>query len=153
MDMLVLFWLIAFVVFLGLEAMTVGLTSIWFALGSLSALVCAWLHGAIWLQTLWFLGVSILTLLLTRPLAKKYVNSRQQPTNADRSIGHCGMVTETVDNLRSTGLVKLDGRVWTARSLTGEPIPKGGIVIAREIRGVKLIVESVPEVVTAEDKL
>ncbi len=56
MDMLVLFWLIAFVVFLGLEAMTVGLTSIWFALGSLSALVCAWLHGAIWLQSRWFLG-------------------------------------------------------------------------------------------------
>ena len=152
MDMLVLFWLIAFAVFLGVEALTVGLTSIWFALGSLAALICAKLHGPIWLQTLWFLGMSLLSLLLTRPLAKKFVNSRQQPTNADRSIGHCGMVTETVDNLRSTGEVKLDGRIWTARSLTGEPIPKGGVVIVREIRGVKLIVESVRETAVSSDQ-
>ena len=151
MNSLVLFWLVAFAVFLGVEALTVGLTSIWFAIGSLAALVCAWLHGQMWLQTLWFLGVSVLALVLTRPLAKKYVNARQQPTNADRSIGRCGMVTETVDNLRSTGEVKLDGRIWTARSLTGEPIEKGSIVIAREIRGVKLIVESVRETANASD--
>ena len=152
MDALVLFWLIAFAVFLGVEALTVGLTSIWFALGSLAALICAWLGGKMWLQTVWFLGISILSLVLTRPLAKKYVNSRQQPTNADRSIGHCGMVTETVDNLRSTGEVKLDGRIWTARSLSGEPIEKGSIVIAREIRGVKLIVERVRETAVSSDK-
>ena len=152
MNSLLVFWLIAFAVFLAVEAMTVGLTSIWFALGSLAALVCAWLHGPIYLQTLWFFGVSVLSLVLTRPLAKKYVNARQQPTNADRSIGRCGMVTETVDNLRSTGEVKLDGRIWTARSLTGEPIPTGSIVIAREIRGVKLIVECVRETAVSADK-
>ncbi len=152
MKFLVLFWLIAFVVFLLVEAFTVGLTSIWFAIGSLAALFCAQLKGPIWLQTVWFLGVSVLTLIFTRPLAKKYVNARQQPTNADRSIGRCGMVTETIDNLRSTGQVKLDGRFWTARSLSGEPIEKGSIVITREIRGVKLFVEKVRESTLSADK-
>ncbi len=152
MNTLVLFWLCALAVFLGVEALTVGLTSVWFAFGSLAALLCAWLKGPMWLQTVWFLGVSLLSLVATRPLAKKYVNSRRQPTNADRSIGRCGMVTETIDNLRSTGEVKLDGRLWTARSLSGEPIEKGSIVIAREIRGVKLIVESVRETAVSGDK-
>lgn len=149
---LVLFWLVAFGVFLGVEAISVGLTSIWFAIGSLAALLCALLKFPVWLQTVWFLAVSVLMLVLTRPLAKKYVNVHQQPTNADRSIGRCGMVSESIDNLRSSGQVTLDGRIWSARSLTGEPIEKGNIVIAREIRGVKLIVEPVRESSSSTDQ-
>lgn len=153
MNYLVLFWLAALIAFLVVEACTVGLTSIWFAFGSVAALLCAWLRGPIWLQTVWFLGVSVLSLIFTRPLVKKYVTSRQQPTNADRSIGRRGVVTETIDNVRSTGTVNLDGRIWTARSLSGEVIDAGSIVVTREIRGVKLIVEPVRETDVSKDKL
>ncbi len=148
----VAFWVVAIVVFIIVAAVSVGLVSIWFALGAAAALCTALLHGPIWLQIVWFFVISVVTLILTRPLAKKYINARTQPTNADRSLGQTGVVTEEVDNVAATGAVSLDGKVWTARSYTGEILPVGARVTAREIQGVKLIVErSTPDTNTKEE--
>ena len=136
------FWVVALVVFLIVEAVTAGLVSIWFVFGSLVALICAALGAAVWLQIFWFVIVSVATLVLTRPLVKRYVDSRSVATNADRSIGRAVVVTERIDNLAATGAVKLDGVVWTARSTDDAvAIETGERVTVRAIEGVKLIVE------------
>ena len=136
------FWVAALVVFLIVEAVTAGLVSIWFVFGSLVALICAALGAAVWLQIFWFIIVSVATLVLTRPLVKRYVDSRSVATNADRSIGRAAVVTERIDNLAATGAVKLDGVVWTARSTDDAvAIEAGERVTVRAIEGVKLIVE------------
>lgn len=136
------FWVAALVVFLIVEAVTAGLVSIWFVFGSLVALICAALGAAVWLQVFWFVIVSVATLVLTRPLVKRYVDSRSVATNADRSIGRAAVVTERIDNLAATGAVKLDGVVWTARSTDDAvAIEAGERVTVRAIEGVKLIVE------------
>lgn len=136
------FWVVALVVFLIVEAVTAGLVSIWFVFGSLVALICAALGAAVWLQIFWFVIVSVATLVLTRPLVKRYVDSRSVATNADRSIGRAAVVTERIDNLAATGAVKLDGVVWTARSTDDAvAIEAGEHVTVRAIEGVKLIVE------------
>ena len=133
---------VALVVFLIVEAVTAGLVSIWFVFGSLVALICAALGAAVWLQIFWFVIVSVATLVLTRPLVKRYVDSRSVATNADRSIGRAAVVTERIDNLAATGAVKLDGVVWTARSTDDAvAIETGERVTVRAIEGVKLIVE------------
>ena len=138
----VVFWIVALVVFLVAEAATAGLVSIWFVLGSAVALICAALGAVFWLQLLWFAVVSVATLLLTRPLVKKFVNSRTEPTNADRNIGRTAICTERIDNLAATGAVKLDGITWTARSRDeAVTIECGAHVVVRAIEGVKLIVE------------
>lgn len=136
------FWVAALVVFLIVEAVTAGLVSIWFVFGSLVALICAALGAAVWLQIFWFVIVSVATLVLTRPLVKRYVDSRSVATNADRSIGRTAVVTERIDNLAAAGAVKLDGVVWTARSTDDAvAIEIGERVTVRAIEGVKLIVE------------
>lgn len=136
------FWVVALVVFLIVEAVTAGLVSIWFVFGSLVALICAALGAAVWLQIFWFVIVSVATLVLTRPLVKRYVDSRSVATNADRSIGRAAVVTERIDNLAATGAVQLDGVVWTARSTDDAvAIEAGERVTVRAIEGVKLIVE------------
>ena len=136
------FWVAALVVFLIVEAVTAGLVSIWFVFGSLVALICAALGAAVWLQIFWFVIVSVATLVLTRPLVKRYVDSRSVATNADRSIGRAAVVTERIDNLAATGAVKLDGVVWTACSTDDAvAIETGERVTVRVIEGVKLIVE------------
>ena len=136
------FWVVALVVFLIVEAVTAGLVSIWFVFGSLVALICAALGAAVWLQIFWFVIVSVATLVLTRPLVKRYVDSRSVATNADRSIGRAAVVTERIDNLAATGAVKHDGVVWTARSTDDAvAIETGERVTVRAIEGVKLIVE------------
>lgn len=138
------FWVAALVVFLIVEAVTAGLVSIWFVFGSLVALICAALGAAVWLQIFWFVIVSVATLVLTRPLVKRYVDSRSIATNADRSIGRAAVVTERIDNLAATGAVNLDGVVWTARSTDDAvAIEAGERVTVRAIEGVKLIVERI----------
>ena len=115
---MIVLWGAATAVFLAVELATVGLTSIWFALGSAAALVLALLHAALWLQIACFVAVSAAALALTRPLAQKFINSRTQPTNA----------------------VAVDGKVWTARSADGGVIAPGAVVTVEHIDGVKLIV-------------
>ena len=137
-----IFWIAALILFVVVEAVTVGLASIWFAIGALAALICALLHGPVWLQVVWFLAVSLATLILTRPMVKKYMKGKVVPTNADRNIGRTAAVTERIDNLAGTGAVKIDGVTWTARSADeNQTIEAGAMVTVREIRGVKLVVE------------
>lgn len=138
-------WLVAAIVFAVLEAVTVGLTSVWFAVGALAALAAELLGATLWLQIVIFLLVSAVTLYFTRPLVKKYVNNKVEPTNADMLIGKECRVTETVDNISGTGAVYVDGKTWTARCDDEEIIPVGELVIAKRIEGVKLIVEKAAE--------
>jgi len=136
-------WVVLMIGFLIVEGVAPGLVSIWFALGALAALISALLGAQVWLQALWFVLVSVLALVATRPLAKKYVNSRTQATNADMLIGQECIVTETIDKLRGTGAVSVAGKVWTAR--TDEPekiIKEGTVAVVERIEGVKLIVKT-----------
>lgn len=138
-----IFWVVMIVVFLIIEALTAGLATIWFAVGSLAALIAALFGAQIWLQVVWFVVVSVVTLIATRPLVKKYVTPKIQPTNADMIIGQEGLVTEAIDNAAGSGAVAVAGKVWTARSENGEPIALGELVRGVRIEGVKLYVESV----------
>ena len=135
-------WLVAMVALLLVEAAVPGLVSIWFAIGALAALISALFHAPVWLQLVWFLAVSILALVLTRPFVKKYVNSRTTPTNADMGIGKDAVVTERIDNLHGNGAVLLEGKTWTARMADEtQTAEKGETVRVLRIEGVKLIVE------------
>lgn len=133
-------WGIAMVIFLIIEGVTAGLASIWFAVGALAALISAAFGAPLWLQIVWFIVLSIVTLILTRPLARKYINNKSQATNADRMFGMTGRVTEAIDNIAGTGAVHLGGKEWSARSADGSAIPAGALVRAEAIDGVKLIV-------------
>lgn len=135
-------WSAAIIVFLVIEAVTVGIASIWFALGSICALIAALLGAPVWLQILWFALISVLTLIFTRPIVRKYVNGRKQATNADRVIGMKATVREDIDNLSARGAVLCDGKEWSARSAGGEVIPAGAVVTVTAIEGVKLIVRA-----------
>ena len=135
-----LFWLIAMVLFGVLEAVTVGLTSIWFALGALGALAADAASAPVIVQIVVFLGVSFLTLLLVRPLAQRFVNDRKVATNADRVIGREAVVTEDIDNLQGKGRVSISGADWTARTEDDRPVPAGSKVQVLRIEGVKVIV-------------
>ena len=135
-------WLLTAVVLVIGEALTVGLTFIWFAVGALGGLVVAILGGPIWLQVVVFLGLSALALALVRPVAAKLMRSGRVATNADRVIGKTGMVTETIDNVAGKGQVNIAGQVWTARSEQGVVIPKDTEVTVLRIEGVKVFVET-----------
>ena len=136
-------WLILLVVLVAGEAITVGLTFIWFAAGALGGLLVAVLGGAIWLQVVVFLILSAVTLILVRPAAAKLLTPGISPTNADRVLSQIALVTEEIDNIAETGQVKLFGQVWSARSENGDIIPAQSRVRILRIEGVKVFVRLV----------
>ena len=142
-SMMQIMWLVLLVVFAASEAATVGLTSIWFAAGSLAALIAALLGGPLWVQITLFLAVSLLCLVAARPLAKRHLNSKVEPTNADRVIGETAQVIEDVDNIHGKGAVVIRGMTWSARSQDGGPITTGTMVRVLRIEGVKVFVEPI----------
>ena len=135
-----LFWLIVVIAFGIVEAATLGLTSVWFAVGALAAMACALCHGPLWLQIGLFVVVSGGCLVFTRKKVQSKFNENRQKTNADRIIGHRGVVLEEIDNQRAAGLVKVDGSIWSARSTSDGIIPAGAEVTIEAIEGVKVIV-------------
>ena len=134
------FWLVAMIAFFVVEAATVNLLTLWFAFGALAALITSLLGGELWLQIVVFIVVTVITLIPTRKLAKKYFSKNHQATNSDIVIGKDCIVVEEIDNLLSTGAVKCLGKEWTARSEDGRKIATGETVTAVAIEGVKLIV-------------
>ena len=137
-----IFWLAAFILFAIGEAVTVGLVSVWFAVGALAALFATALGAGLWLQITVFLGVSALALALFKPLSSKFLKPKLSATNADRVIGSAALVTEAIDNTQSQGQVKVNGQVWSARSARDVVIPAGTDVRVLRIEGVKVIVET-----------
>ena len=111
-----IFWLVLLILFIVMEATTTSLVSIWFAAGSLVALILSGFKCQFWIQVTAFIVVSFVLLLATRPFAKKFLEPKITKTNFDRIIGETCLVEEEINNLNETGAVKVKGTIWTARS-------------------------------------
>jgi membrane protein implicated in regulation of membrane protease activity/transcriptional regulator with XRE-family HTH domain len=139
-DMTLYIWIGLIVVFGIAEAATAGLVSIWFVLGSVAGLVAAVCGGNIWVQVAAFFVVSIAALIATRPLVKRWSQRTVRPTNLDQVIGQTARVTEAIDNTVPSGAVYVQGKTWTARSESGDPIPADTLVTVARMEGVRLFV-------------
>ena len=136
-------WVVLAVIFLIVEAATVGVVSAWFAVGALCAMGGAMLEWDLWIQILVFVVVSVALLLCLRPLTKKYFTPKLTKTNVDAVIGTVGIVIESVDNIQGTGRIKLGGMEWAARSTDGTAIPKQTMAKVDKIEGVKVFITPV----------
>ena len=141
-----LIWLVAVAALVALEAATLGLTCIWFALGALGALLVSFLGVSFLFQGVVFVVLSAISLILLKPFASKHINSKRVATNADRVIGAEAVVTQDINNELGQGLVKVGGQIWSARSADDKQIiPSGSHVLVKNITGVKLTVEYAKE--------
>ena len=149
--MLNLIWLGLFIILIIIELFTVGLTTIWFAGGSLAALLANILGADIPIQVLVFLAVPCILLLFTRPWAVRHLNKKRVKTNYESEIGKVIKLTERVDNINQTGKSVVNGQEWTVRSKDdGEILEEGGLAKVVAVSGVKLIVEKYKEELTNE---
>lgn len=135
-------WLALVAVLLIIEAVTVGLTTVWFAGGALVAAIASWLGAGQAVQWILFLAVSLVLLIFTRPLAVRYMNRNVSRTNVNSLIGKRAVVIQEINNLAQTGQVKINDLEWMARTKDDDcTISEKSVVIIREVKGVKLIVE------------
>ena len=139
-------WLILLACFLVVEAITVGLTTIWFAGGALVAAIASGLGAGILIQWVLFLIVSLALLIFTRPMAVRYMNKGVPKTNVNSLIGERAVVIQKINNLEQTGQVRINDIEWMARTSSDEvTIPEHAIVTIEGVQGVKLIVKEETE--------
>lgn len=134
-------WIGLIVIFVIVEAATVQLVTVWFAVGGIAGLIAYAFGLEIWMQILIFAVVSAVALAITRPFVKRFTKGRKQPTNADRYIGQEATVTEPISNELSTGAVRIGGLEWTARTVDNSEVDKGERVTVEAIEGAKLLVK------------
>lgn len=140
------YWLIAFVVFVGIEVATMALTTIWFAGGAFIAFLLSLFGVKVEIQLAVFVVASFLLLFLTRPFASKYINRNTIKTNVDSLVGKKARVTAEINNDRDTGAAVVNGQEWTARAQKeSQTFPVGEMVEIKDIKGVKLIVSTAQE--------
>ena len=146
MNQYVILWLVVMVATAFLELMTAGLTSIWMTGGALAALIVAGLHGPLWLQIVVFVVVTGALLILTRPIAMRYLDTKKVASNVDEAIGTRVKVLEAVNNADETGKAMYNGVEWTARSkYDAVTFAQGELAIVVAVVGVKLILAKMPE--------
>jgi len=138
---MILIWLILLVVFIVVEVFTAQLVSIWFAGGSLVALVLGFLDVNILIQIAAFFISSVVFLCITYPLYKKYVKTEIVPLNSNSLIGEYGLVISKIDNKLGVGQIKIKGQVWSAVNIVDEIIDENEEVKVLKIEGVHVIVQ------------
>lgn len=135
-------WLVLLILLIVVEILTMGLTTIWFAGGSLIALIIAVAGLSPLVQVICFCIISAVLLFVTRPIAMRYFNKNREKTNIDSLVGRSAVVTVPIDNAAGTGEAVIDGMIWTARSISDtQTFAKGERVQIVRISGVKLMVK------------
>lgn len=141
-----IFWLVAMVIFLVVEMATISLVSVWFVGGSLAAFLVSFAVHEPWIEVLVFLGVSLVLLLLVRPMAAKFsVKKKDQiHSGAQALVGKRAVVTEDIDNLHAKGEVQINGQYWGAKTEDDDiTISKDKVVTVEDVEGVRLIVREI----------
>lgn len=138
-------WLILLVISLIIEAATMGLTTVWCAVGCLVAMIMDLCHADVVAQIIVMVIVTVISFIVCIIWIKPIVDARRmgkiQPTNADRVIGHEGVVIVAIDPVAGKGQVKVDGQIWSAKC--GESVEEGAKVKILALEGVKAVVEPV----------
>lgn len=141
--MTLFYWLILFVFLVIVEICTLQLVSLWFACGSLAAIAVTLLDGSVELQLVVFLGISLMLLILVKPITDKYFRKHFVRTNVDSLVGKTARVTARIHNVEGFGAAVVNGLEWTAIAREDEEIIEPGTYVTIcAISGVKLIVET-----------
>ncbi len=136
-------WLILCGLFFLIEIFTITFLMFWPGVAAFIAFILAILNVPTQIQITVFAILSILLILLTKPLTNKLFKTKDTPTNARSIIGKNGVVLKTIDNLNCKGQVKVAGEIWSAASSTDEIIPVDTSVVVESIDGVKIKVKKV----------
>jgi membrane protein implicated in regulation of membrane protease activity len=134
-------WLIFALVLAGAEALTGDMSLLMLAGGALAAGGSSWLlDSPVWVDAAVFLVVSVLLLVLVRPvLRRRLTPAKGLPTGIKALEGKSALVLDRV--ARDEGQVKLDGQVWTARPLDdSEVYEPGERVTVMHINGATAVV-------------
>ena len=139
-------WLILVIIFAAIEAATLGLATVWFAIGAGVAMVMDLCGAPVVAQVITMIVVSIISFIVCFIWIRPKIDRKGkvvEPTNADRVIGQEGIVIKAINPIDGKGQIKVMGQVWSAKAES--PIEENSKVKVLSMEGVKLVVEEIKE--------
>jgi membrane protein implicated in regulation of membrane protease activity len=133
-------WMVAAGVFAIGEIATLGFFLGPIAIAAIAAAIVALAGGGLAAQWIVFIAVSLASLLVLRPIARRHLRTPGQlRTGTAALVGRQAVVLERVD--RDGGQVKLAGEVWSARAYDDdEAFEAGARVEVMKIDGATALV-------------
>ncbi len=135
-------WIAVIIISAVIEAASVQLLTIWFAIGAFAALIADACSAPFYIQIFIFLFVSIVLLVFTRPILKKLMNKNQE-TDVNSEVGKIGTVTTEINPQKNEGRVMLGDVSWIAKSKDMSVIPADAKVKIEAVDGTTLIVSEI----------
>ena len=136
--LMTLVWIGLAVVAIAVEFVATSFIFLFVAVAALVAALLASLTIGLPVQIVVFaLLALLLPVLLRRNLVRRF-SGRGVPSRTDTLIGATGEVTATIDPVRGTGRLIVNGQDWAARS--SRPVPAGVMVEVVEADGIVLVV-------------
>lgn len=135
-------WIAVIIISAVIEAASVQLLTIWFAIGAFAALIADACSAPFYIQIFIFLFVSIVLLVFTRPILKKLMNKNQK-TDVNSEVGKTGTVTTEINPQKNEGRVMLGDVSWIAKSKDMSVIPADAKVKIEAVDGTTLIVSEI----------
>lgn len=124
------------------EIATEGFLVCWLGVGGLCAMGLSFLLPTnFWAQIAVMVMVSIILILSTKKITNKITKKDDVPTNVYSILGKKAIVSQTIDNAKGQGQIKIDGDIWSAKNEDNEIISEGDTVEIIRIDGVKAIVK------------
>lgn len=133
-----MFWFVVTIIFIIIELVSTALISIWFGLASLIVLIISYFINNILIEIIIFCILSIISLVLTRPIYNKYFKKKIIKTNVYEVIGEEFTLSSNITK-DSFGKIKINDQIWNAISTTVD-ISAGEKVIVENVIGTKLVV-------------
>ncbi len=134
-------WIALSGIMLILEAITVGLTCIWLAVGAFAAFIVSFATSSIYVQFAVFVLVSAVSFISLRPFLKKFMPVKDKTNNTSRLIGRKAIVSEKITAMN--GRVKVGDVLWLAESADGNDIEVGTMVKITDAKSNMLVVEKI----------
>ncbi len=142
--LMIVIWSLVLIATIVIEFETADMVTIWFSVGAIGALIAAALDQNVVMQIGIFIAVSLVLIVLTRPMTKRFMDKTVIKTNADRFVGMIGTITVDVP-VGGRGEVLVDNSKWIAFSSSEKIIPVGTKVVVQDIVGIKLLVSKVDQ--------
>ncbi|WP_231707472.1 MULTISPECIES: NfeD family protein [unclassified Arthrobacter] len=142
-------WLVLFLGFAAVEALTLDLFFAMLSVGALAAMLTSFFAAPLFLQVVVFAVVAVLMIGAVRPFALRHLqhSTKDQLSNIDRIVGAPALTLESVT--ASSGTVKIGGDTWSARSADGSLLPPGVAVNVERIDGATAVVVPAADTGTA----
>lgn len=138
-----IFWIILGIIVFVLDIATSSFLFMWFAIGAFVAMVAALLGASIGVQIIIFLSISIVTISIGYPWARKKFKDSVKRTPLMEET-YIGKVLKAEEDIEERGKAKLGGVYWAVLN-KGKIIKKGESFKIVRFEGNKLVIEKEEE--------